>query len=100
MPASGISAVNLSEVYEVLIRRHVPRQRIPGIFSELGIAVIPFDESLAFECANLSPATRPWGLSLGDRACLATAWQLKATAVTCDGAWSRIDIGVAVRTIR
>jgi PIN domain nuclease of toxin-antitoxin system len=31
------------------------------------------------------------GLSLGDRACIALAMELGATAMTCDRAWTSLD---------
>jgi PIN domain nuclease of toxin-antitoxin system len=46
------------------------------------------------------PATRGHGLSLGDRACLALARTLGATALTTDRAWRAVDVGVAIEVIR
>ena len=45
-------------------------------------------------------STRSRGLSLGDRACLALARRLAATAVTTDRAWREVDVGAAVEVIR
>ena len=45
-------------------------------------------------------STRKAGLSLADRACLALALDLGATAVTADRAWAKVDVGVEVKVIR
>jgi PIN domain nuclease of toxin-antitoxin system len=46
----------------------------------------------------LSPAT--FGLSLGDRACLALARMRRLPAVTADRAWARLDLGIAIELVR
>jgi PIN domain nuclease of toxin-antitoxin system len=40
------------------------------------------------------------GLSTGDRACLALALDERIPALTADRAWSKIDVGVEIRTLR
>jgi PIN domain nuclease of toxin-antitoxin system len=44
--------------------------------------------------------TRPYGLSLGDRACLALAIRRKATVYTTDAAWKNLNLGIEVEVIR
>lgn len=44
--------------------------------------------------------TRPHGLSLGERACLALAQVWNATALTTDRPWCTLDPGIAVECIR
>ena len=44
--------------------------------------------------------TRPYGLSLGDRACLALAIQRKATVYTTDAAWKNLNLSIEVDVIR
>lgn len=60
----------------------------------------PLDQSLACEIAKLRLPTKPFGLSLGDRACLALALQLQLPALTTDRAWANLNIGVLIRLIR
>lgn len=50
--------------------------------------------------ARLWPKTRSAGLSLGDRACLATAHRLELPTLTADWAWSELDFEVDVQLIR
>jgi PIN domain nuclease of toxin-antitoxin system len=64
------------------------------------IVVEPFTLQDAVLCAKLRPVTKSVGLSLGDRACLALARRLGAPALTADGAWVKLDVGVAVTLIR
>jgi PIN domain nuclease of toxin-antitoxin system len=44
--------------------------------------------------------TKPYGLSLGDRACLALAIQRNATVYTTDRDWSKLSIGIKIEVIR
>jgi PIN domain nuclease of toxin-antitoxin system len=44
--------------------------------------------------------TRPFSLSLGDRACLALALQRQATVYTTGRAWKNLDLGIKVEVIR
>ncbi|MFV2000241.1 MAG: hypothetical protein ACC654_07750 [Acidimicrobiia bacterium] len=55
---------------------------------------------LTAAAAILGPAGSRYGLSLGDRACLATAAELGVPAVTADRMWSDLDLGVDVISIR
>ena len=53
--------------------------------------VRPMTEEQALTAGALRMPTRSIGLSLGDRACIALAMELGATAMTCDQAWTSID---------
>lgn len=64
------------------------------------IEFVPFDADAAAGAAALVPQTRPLGLSLGDRACLALALARGVPALTADRTWSRLDLPVEVRVIR
>jgi PIN domain nuclease of toxin-antitoxin system len=66
----------------------------------LGVRVMAFDRDAAEETARLWPLTTDAGLSLAERACLALAAALGATAVTTDRAWAHINVGVSVQVIR
>ena len=100
IPGAKISAVNLAEVASVLSDRtagtDVPRQLI----RRLGLQVIPFTESVALVSGELRRKTRSFGLSLGDRACLALAQILKLPVLTGDRVWAGLELGIEVRVIR
>lgn len=60
----------------------------------------PFDTDLALRAALLRNSTRPYGLSLGDRACLALARREGLPVLTADRSWAKLDVGVEVVLIR
>lgn len=95
-----ISAVNLSEVVAKLAERSVPTDSIQESLSDLDLDVRDFDTAQALRAGNLRKLTKAKGLSLGDRACLALAAELKATALTTDAAWTEIDLGITVELAR
>lgn len=95
-----VSAVNLSEALTRALDKGVPAEvRDIGI-AALALHVISFDAEAAAEAAELRPATKALGLSLGDRACLALARRLRATVLTTDRIWSKLDIGIAIEQLR
>ncbi|WP_243093843.1 type II toxin-antitoxin system VapC family toxin [Thermus thalpophilus] len=95
----GISAVNLAEVLGKLKGRGKdPGRLLPKVLA-LGLEVLPFTQEEAMVAAELDPQTRGLGLSLGDRACLATAKVHGLLALTADRAWLQVE-GVRVETIR
>lgn len=59
---------------------------------ELNLSVAELNEKQSIKIAELRPITKHFGLSLGDRACLALAIQENATVVTADRDWARLDI--------
>ncbi|HEY8574360.1 type II toxin-antitoxin system VapC family toxin [Phenylobacterium sp.] len=95
-----VSAVNLAEVIARLIDRGVPVEAAVATTAELGIDVIPFDETAALRAGTLRASTRSLGLSLGDRACLALAEMVGLPVLTADRAWAELDLDVEVVLIR
>ena len=100
LPNARISAVNLSEVVAKLQERAVPDDVIVDSLKELDLDVIPFDQPQAMRAGLLRQATRAAGLSLGDRACLASAATTGATAITTDRVWGDLDLGVSIEVAR
>jgi ribonuclease VapC len=101
LPGSAMSAVNLSEVVAKLADHGVPPEQMRAALDGLPIEVHAFDREAAYIAGELRGATRSSGLSLGDRACLALAIRLEATAVTSDRAWTLLsDVPVRVAAIR
>lgn len=62
--------------------------------------VRPFEAGQAIEAGRMEPYTRPFGLSLADRACLVLARGLNLPVLTADRAWSGVDVGVTIEMIR
>jgi PIN domain nuclease of toxin-antitoxin system len=95
-----ISSVNLAEVVGKLVDIGMPLPVIDQVLALLDIRTVDFDSPQAREAGALRKATRPAGLSLGDRACLALARLQGARAVTADRRWLDVDSGVPVLAIR
>lgn len=93
-------SVNLTEVLTRLIDRGASAQEAADRIQTTGLTIVAFDQTLAVAAAKLRTATRPQGLSLGDRACLALAQQLGTPALTADRAWRGLDLGIEIEMIR
>ena len=95
-----ISAVNLAEAHSTLVREGIdPDEAWEDVRSPVP-ECIPFTEEQAKIAGGLAAQTRPLGLSLGDRACLALGLLLKAPVYTTDRAWKGLKLGVRVHAIR
>jgi PIN domain nuclease of toxin-antitoxin system len=92
---AAISAVNLSEVVARLTR-DFSEDEVREDLSSFELTVFDFDEDAAWRTARLVSVTRSWGLSMGDRACLALAATLGLSALTAERIWVNLDVGVEV----
>jgi ribonuclease VapC len=97
---SCLSAVNLSEVIGRFVRDGHDHREVLDRILATSIEVVPFGASEAALAASLLPTTRPLGLSLGDRACLALAIKRGIPAVTADRTWSRLSLDLAIEVVR
>ena len=95
-----ISAVNLAEVVGKLLEAGMPEKPTLTAIEGLALDVIAFDAATAVRTGALRPLTRSLGLSLGDRACLATAQQLTLPVITADRTWRELDVGITVHIVR
>jgi ribonuclease VapC len=99
--ADGIvSSLILAEVVTRLTLSGGTPWQITTAWDDLQLVVEPFDDSRARVAGLIVDKTRPFGLSLVDRACLALARELGLPAVTADRAWGKVDIGVDIVLIR
>ena len=96
----AVSTVNLAEVATRLIDRGMPEVEVRQVLDSLRLEIVPFDGDLAYAAAFLRDGTKPFGLSLGDRACLALAAREKIVALTADTAWGKLSSGAEVELIR
>jgi ribonuclease VapC len=95
-----ISAVNYSETVAVLTRHGANPANVRAMLSSLLLDVVSFEADVAEAAGFMITTTNPFGLSLGDRACLAAAQKEGIPAMTADGAWSNLNIGIAIQLIR
>ena len=100
LAAAVIGAANLAEVVSKLRERGLSAEEVQDVLGSLPLDVRPLSASQAYAIGHLRPTTRTFGLSLGDRACLALAAELGLPALTADQAWAGLDIGVEVELIR
>ena len=96
----AISAVNVAEIITHGVRSCIPAEEIRADFESLKLTVHSFDVAAATATGALAAATRRFGLSLGDRACLALAKSLGAKAITADRVWGKLDLGVLIEVFR
>jgi len=97
---SVICAVNYCEVLSKLIDAGMPEEAARESVDLLGVEVIGFDADLAHHAATLRSATRRFGLSLGDRCCLALGLMRRHTVITAERTWAQLQIGVEIEVIR
>ena len=93
---AAISAVNLAEVVGKLDDVAMPAHVAADLMHRLNLRVVEFDEEQALIAGGLKRETAHLGLSLGDRACLATGIAAGDRIVTLDRAWARLDIAVPI----
>lgn len=100
-----LTAVNLCEVLGKLCEKGMPTHEAQATIDDLGLTVIDFDAELAALAGFLRVSTKPIGVSLGDRACLALAQQAahaKSAAVvyTAEQAWTKLKWPFKIMLIR
>ena len=100
LSAATCSTVNLAEVHSKLVARGFSGA------DAWKAALYPIGERAVFTldqaqvAGNLIAQTRRFGLSLGDRACLALALELGAPVYTADKAWKNLKLRVPIHVIR
>ena len=95
-----LSAVNYSEVLAKAAELGIAQPIAESAMNELGVERVPFDDRHAAVAASLRPLTKPYGLSLADRACLALATLARLPVLTSDRRWSEAGLEVEVWQIR
>lgn len=97
-----MSVVNLAEFVSKVHERQPDTEQIATLLEELCLHVVDYDREQAMATGLLRAITRPLGLSLGDRACLALAQQLNAPVLTADRPWLALatPLNLDIRCIR
>ena len=94
------STVNLAEVQAKLVMRGWPPHEAWNDATSPIREAVAFDDEQARIAGSMVTVTRPLGLSLGDRACLALGLSLRAPIYTAEKSWSKLKLGVRVHVIR
>jgi ribonuclease VapC len=99
---AAMSSVNLAEVMTILVRNGLSPADAERALAKLPLTIHAFDDLLAFQAGAMVAVTRKFGLSLGDRACLALARRENLPVLTGDRVWVEAGplVGVTVRLIR
>ena len=98
---AAMSTVNVAEVAARLHQDGWSGSEVALVFESLGIEVLAFAPETALLSGRLRPATKQFGLGLGDRACLATGRTEGCPVLTSDRSWRELDVaGVDIRCIR
>ena len=100
LECSVASAVNLAEVQSKLVKNGGDpdiawRDALSSVNS-----VEPYTREHARIAGDLIATTERFGLSLGDRSCLALAIALKAPVYTTEQLWRNLKVGVPIHVIR
>jgi PIN domain nuclease of toxin-antitoxin system len=95
-----ISSVNYAEVVSKLTDHQMPAAAIQIALDDLDLEIIAFDVPQAVVTGELRAVTKPFGLSLGDRACLALGQVLCVPVLTADRNWTLVPGNRDVRAIR
>lgn len=97
---SVVSTVNLAEVQSKLVKNGgVPEEAWEDALSAVN-SVEPYTHEHARIAGDLIAQTKKYGLSLGDRSCLALAIALKAPVYTTEELWQNLQVGVPIHVIR
>ena len=100
LPIAFMSTVNWCEVVQKLRAKSIDDKAVAKKLTLLGLRFIPFNLEHADKAGELWQMTAPFGLSLGDRACLATGLVENMPVMTADKIWQKIPLPVDVQLIR
>ena len=100
LPRAVMSTVNWTEVIGKAREDGVDTRGLREDLESLGLAFEPFSAVQAEIAGRLKERTRRYGLSLGDRACLALGSDRGVPIYTADRAWKELHLGVEVETTR
>ena len=95
-----MSTVNWTEVIQKAADSERKAAELRADLESLGLALEPFSATQAGIAGTLRETTMEFGLSLGDRACLALAIEKGEAILTADRIWERLRLGVEIEVIR
>jgi ribonuclease VapC len=99
---AGLGIANLAEIMTRLVRDGVAVDIARDVVGALPVTLFDVDADLALRAGAMVLVTKTFGLSLGDRLCLALAIREKVPALTADTTW--VDaaplVGATVRLVR
>ena len=100
LPFVTMCTVNAAEVFSKFSEWKLPREEVTRHQALMEKWLVPFDMDLARRTGDMRAATKPQGLSLGDRACLALAQRMAVRVLTTDHQWADVKVGVTIEVVR
>ena len=100
LPIAFMSTVNWCEVVQKLRAKSIDDKAVAKKLTLLGLRFIPFSLQHADKAGELWQVTAPFGLSLGDRACIATGLVENMPVMTADKIWQKIPLSLDIQLIR
>lgn len=96
-----MTTVNFAEVATKYVLRGAKAQAA-SLPDRLPLTLVPVDEDLALRSALMADLTRPAGLSMGDRICLALGQRTGQVVLTADRGWMDVAeaVGAKVELVR
>lgn len=98
--SSAISSANFAEALSKFVEEGGDADTMTNEIVKTGCEIVVVSVEHAVTTAKLRPVTRPPGLSLGDRLCLALAIERSCEVLTADRNWAKLNIGVPIQLIR
>ena len=95
-----VSTVNLAEVQTKLVKLGRSAEDAWIDAHSLGTLAVPYTSEHARIAGDLITQTEKYGLSLGDRSCLALAIALNAPVYTTEQIWRDLKVGIPIHVIR
>ncbi len=92
-----MSVVNHAEVLSRFARDGHDVAAIAKVIAGVAVELVPMTARDAELVAMLIPKTRAFGLSLGDRVCVALALSRSIPVLTADHGWRGLDLPVEIR---
>jgi PIN domain nuclease of toxin-antitoxin system len=90
-----ISAINIAEVYKYCIEvQNLSEDDCKDLIKLCGIKIIDFCEEQALISAKIVKNTKQYGLSLGDRGCIALAILKNCPILTYDKIWQKVNLNI------
>jgi PIN domain nuclease of toxin-antitoxin system len=96
MEGAVMTTVNFAEVVTKYVLRGA-KERAATLLERIPLTLVAVDEDLALRSALMADLTRPAGLSMGDRICLALGQRTGQTVLTADRSW--LDIAAAIGAV-
>ena len=95
-----VSSVNFCEVVSFLSKKTQKQDEMIKFLTETFDCIEDFNIEQAIIAGSFISVTKDYGLSLGDRACLALAKYKNIPVLTADKAWTKLNFGIKIKLIR